>query len=596
MESFRAASVKALNRSAAVLWWLLCVVLLYAATAQFAEDLALPARSVNTVNACKNAADAALILLPYWLLPGRWRWSILIALWGMSAIYAIDSVYFRFTSECMPLTLLSQAAHADSLLLGSIRELLRAEDALYILWPAIATAAWCIRPIRRIVTNAHAGAGMRCICIALILALTARAQMHYTNDYRWLFYYWNGTSMEFMEATRIRLIDRTSEFRCSRAASLRQSGVAVYMLTELYDTACALHTPRLSAAKRNSLEKFVLKKQATDSITTKNIVFIVVESLNAEAIGQRVGHEDVTPVLDSLLQAQGTISSLQVVPQVRDGISSDGQLLYNLGLLPLNSGAASQNALYGKRLPALAVRLASTHYPIAVFAERGMVWNERDAYLAYGYRRVLTSDSVAAHYGGMDTLGADDATLRYALRMAEASPKPFLMQILTSSTHYPFREKAAPDFEGGTQSGPERDYLRCVRYFDRALGDFINGLRQRGLLENTILIVASDHHMNMDSVLTPLNPIVFIAAGSGHSLQVKYPVAQADIFPTVCDLAGVRSGWRGVGFSILSEDACGAVDIYGTIHGTPKPERIPHMHRAFAASDSMLRSDFFPEL
>lgn len=68
MESFRAASVKALNRSAAVLWWLLCVVLLYAATAQFAEDLALPARSVNTVNACKNAADAALILLPYWLL------------------------------------------------------------------------------------------------------------------------------------------------------------------------------------------------------------------------------------------------------------------------------------------------------------------------------------------------------------------------------------------------------------------------------------------------------------------------------------------------------------------------------------------------
>ena len=49
---------------------------------------------------------------------------------------------------------------------------------------------------------------------------------------------------------------------------------------------------------------------------------------------------------------------------------------------------------------------------MAIFAERGLAWREKDAYKAYGYNRVLTSDSIAKHVD-IDNIGADAALMEY---------------------------------------------------------------------------------------------------------------------------------------------------------------------------------------
>ena len=55
-------------------------------------------------------------------------------------------------------------------------------------------------------------------------------------------------------------------------------------------------------------------------------------------------------------------------------------------------------------------------------------------------------------------MGNDAATMAYALEVMPTLPQPFLMQILTVSTHYPFRAKVATDFHSGDIAGTGRDH------------------------------------------------------------------------------------------------------------------------------------------
>lgn len=566
-----------MRRQAATAWWLVCFAALLATTWHLYTDLGIAARYTGREFYLKPAADALVLLLPYWLLPARWRGTALIPLWGLSAVYITDILYVRFTADCMPLSMLAQASNIDTPLVGSALSLLRASDITYLAWPAVATACWCLRPLRRAVTGASIHPVVRVGAVLVTALIFWKAQVYFSRSYSETWYFYNGRRMPVAEATRKRIFDRSAEARCEHSFALYNSGVAVYLVTELWDTLSRESRFTLSESERAGFDEYLRRDAACDSLPQrhKNIVFIVVESLNAEAVGTRVGDEPVTPVLDSLIASDGTLSCLNVVPQVGDGISSDGQLIYNLGTLPLLDGAATQSAIYGKRLPALPAALATSHYPIAIFADRGLGWKKREAYPAYGYRRVLTSDSVATRCD-IKAMGSDAATMDYTLSLLPELPQPFLLQILTISTHYSFRETAAVDFRQGDVSGIERDYLRCVRYADAAIGRLIDGLRSRGLLDNTLLVIASDHHMNMDSGLKPARPIVFIAANCGHTDQIREPVHQVDVFPTLLDLLGVQSAWRGVGHSML-----------GPRRGDSDP-------RQATVSDSILRSDYFP--
>jgi len=579
---------------AALLWWAACTVLLAAETICFASEFRLSHDSMAVVKALKVAADVLVIMMPYWLLPGRWRGLTLVPLWGMSLVYTADTLYMRFTGDCLPLSSAVQITNVDTPLLISTLHLLCCRDAVYLLCPLTATSLWCVRQIRHNVVRSAIPTGVRTTACAISTVVFILAQVAHSQAFARIFYFYNGSHMSLYESTDIRVFHRDAGFRSIHSSALTQSGIVVYMFTELFDALICERAITLTDSERRSLETFALHKEGSQCPTDKNIVFVIAESLNAEAIGRRIGNEDVTPTLDSLITAEGTLSCMHVVPQIRDGISADGQLLYNLGTLPMAQGVATQNAIYDKKLPTLAAQLAATHTAVAIFAERGITWKERDAYKAYGYERVLTSDSIRISED-MDAKGADVALMGYALNVVDGLTRPFFMQLLTVSTHYPFTEHAAPDFAATSPaSGRERDYLRCVRYLDHAIGILIDGLRERHLLDNTIIVIASDHHMNMDSGLRPIKPIIFIAANCGHTLQIEHPVAQADIFPTVCALAGLHGPWRGVGRSLL-DGACGAVDFYGNVYGTPEEGRTRCMHRAWGVSDSILRSDFFPK-
>ena len=103
-------------------------------------------------------------------------------------------------------------------------------------------------------------------------------------------------------------------------------------------------------------------------------------------------------------------------------------------------------------------------------------------------------------------------------------------------------------------------YDDCVRHLDHQLGRLLDELRRRGVLQNTILIITSDHgeHFGEHGLLLHGNslyepvlhvPLVIVAPGRvPEKTQITTPVGLDELPATVMDLTGLsEEGARGEG-------------------------------------------------
>jgi arylsulfatase A-like enzyme len=101
-----------------------------------------------------------------------------------------------------------------------------------------------------------------------------------------------------------------------------------------------------------------------------------------------------------------------------------------------------------------------------------------------------------------------------------------------------------------------------VEHLDECFGTLMEGLRTRGLGDNTPVVLLADHgegfleHGSMGHAygqyaeLTRV-PLVLFAAGLGHGQKIPTVVSHADVVPTIVDLMGVPADERVQGESLL---------------------------------------------
>lgn len=327
----------------------------------------------------------------------------------------------------------------------------------------------------------------------------------------------------------------------------------------------------------------------------KNLILIVVESLNAEAVDYEYGGRRLMPVLCDLMDADGSISALEVVPQVRSGVSSDGQLMLNSGLYP--SSVCTTVGVYGDNdFPSLA-KILKEHFSFEAICESDALWNHRVTNRSYGYDGLVSNISIAALENEQ---GSDGALFDTTLAIVDAVPRPFLAFTTTISMHSPYKDKNVrrprwisdiPDIPDGM-----RDYLTVANYFDTELGRFIDGLKQRGMYDNSVVVIASDHDSPVDGMTGPMgsNRIVFVALNTGFALKVEHPVGQVDAFPTILQIMGRDDGYSGMGISMLNPANVGAVDKNGLIIGDGVSPQLDSLLRLSTdAANAMHRGNMY---
>lgn len=145
-------------------------------------------------------------------------------------------------------------------------------------------------------------------------------------------------------------------------------------------------------------------------------------------------------------------------------------------------------------------------------------------------------------------------------RVRSASGKDVLSAMVLSVTnHIPWKLPSdAPAGVHAAVQGRAEPHWITTRYTDEAVAEFVQGLRDAGLWDDTLLVISSDHGMvgAVDPAVQPISPSsdeqlshIFLAVSGGlvrealHQKNVSHEVrseivSQADIAPTIAFLLG----------------------------------------------------------
>ena len=347
----------------------------------------------------------------------------------------------------------------------------------------------------------------------------------------------------------------------------------------VYSVVTAVTPDRLSDDDRRRIESYLSgQPRYTDnsyaSPQRRNVIVIVVESLNSWMLDRTVCGVEVMPHVDSLLHREGTVAALKLLPQVKDGRSSDGHFIINTGLLPLSSGSVATSYAHNRRYPSLARALKRHGYTsFNMVCDQASAWNQQELAQALGFDRFY--DCTAQSTG--DDL-SDEAMLRAAVDSIAASPKPVFAHLVTLNTHQPYRAPDSPTALSRVGAPRRVAYaLEAFHRLDAQIGDFLDRLRRRGLLENSIVAIVSDHNDVDLNELEGREPTVddtycaMIVTGTVVTKSIDTSAGQVDIYPTLLDLAGCNDySWKGLGSSLLRREPASAAYCDGTLVGADR--------------------------
>ncbi len=191
-------------------------------------------------------------------------------------------------------------------------------------------------------------------------------------------------------------------------------------------------------------------------------------------------------------------------------------------------------------------------------------WKYRDQY--FGRRpetRLIDAETLPGPF--VNSWGVtDEAMYEAALDWVDESEQPFFLMAFTIETHHPYVEGANPQDMGAKQDSEnhkslQERYLNAIRNADQKIVNMLQGLKDRGLDQDTLVVITSDHgesfgQHNMwlhgfgvytSAVHTPL--IMIHPSLAGYPRRMSQPCQQIDLPYTMAELVGVEphESWQG---------------------------------------------------
>ena len=543
-------------------------------------------------------ADAVLLLSVYWPLPHRhkgWLWAValLLVLWSVMQV-----LYIPTYNDIMPWSSFTMVGNLSPLVFKSALGAFRAAHLVLLLPALLALAVWAVW-LRRRLREERVSGRLRTAMFAGSLLLYAATRLG-------LLYYGSGPLLAHDGSLSQRLHSYSQLMGNQNRYFLKFGFVAYAGHAAVRGITAQRH---LSDDERRQVEQFLAEQpQYTDNTLAataappRNLLLIIVESLNAWVIDLEINGRPVTPTLNALCADTASLVSLRMKTQVKCGHSSDGHFMYNTGLLPLTDVSVAMD--YGNRdYPALAKALAG-YDCLEMVCDNLSMWNQLETYRSYGYDRIYTFADLEPVNEQYDYV-LDRTLLRTAPNRLRQARQPFFAQMVTLNMHSPYNtlDIIKPDWVSqSTAFTPEvRNYLEATTLFDHELGLFLDQLKAEGLYDNTVIVIASDHTERVDdapqgrpSLDREGNNCVLIALNTGHGGHIEGVTGQIDVFPTLLDLMGANAyAWKGLGHSLLRPAPRAAATGPDQVEGNATPAQAQRMKQAWNISRLMITKQYF---
>ncbi len=294
-----------------------------------------------------------------------------------------------------------------------------------------------------------------------------------------------------------------------------------------------------------------------------NVLLISLDTVRADHLSLHGYHRETSPLLDAFA-AQGVIfeRATSTFP------STAGS---HMSMLTALHPCAHRVLGPGMRLPptvtTLAEAFAAAGWATGAVTEDGLIDPDMGFDRGFDRYRELLPDAAAP-------LGRFPEGIAHARSWIDAhANRPFFFFLHTYQPHAVYKVpphvagRWAPGPEGGQADWFAAAYDEGLRYTDELLGGFLRALERRGILENTLVVITSDHgeefweHGQFGHGYTVYREQVDVPLVMRHprlatgGRRVPDIVSLVDLAPTILELAGVPqpASFRGASFAPLLE-------------------------------------------
>lgn len=342
-----------------------------------------------------------------------------------------------------------------------------------------------------------------------------------------------------------------------------QWGCTLVTIADFYD---AMKKHELSSEEMAEIRKMGSRdnkiSQHERPTGIRNVVFIILESFLSAPIDFRVDGKEVTPVLNTLKADTAVFYNGKVCPNVTIGESGDGQFIYMTGILPLRSkvtvGTANDCKL--PALPGILKEQLGIKRTEIVIPGLPTVWRQDEMNAVYGIDYMI---SALDYYQDVN----DSKLFDVAIHSGKSIEAPFLSVVLSCSTHMPYSSDIDETFVIKDPSLPDnyKHYLNACHLADRELGRYLDDLKDKGIYDNSLIIIAADHdaHLNllgMEGRIDNYLPLFIINGQIDNKTVWHGECNQIDVYTTLLDLLDIQSDWYGLGHSLLSPNYNNIID------------------------------------
>ncbi|EJO7135210.1 polyglycerol-phosphate lipoteichoic acid synthase LtaS [Staphylococcus pseudintermedius] len=501
----------------------------------------------------------ALILSVFLFFKGRKAfWFMFVGGFLLTFLLYANVVYFRFFSDFITFSTLNQVTNVDSMG-GAVSASFQWYDFVYFLdlivylFVLVFKRKWLSRNVFQ----------KKFVPVVMATAIA-------------LFF----LNLAFAETDRPELLTRTFDHK------YLVKYLGPYNFTVYDGVKTVQNNQQKALASEDDLTEvlnYTKQKQATPNMEYygkakgKNVIKIHLESFQTFLINKKIHGEEVTPFLNKLSSGN---EDFRYYPhfyhQTGQGKTSDAEFTMDNSMYGLPQGSAF--SLKGdntfQSLPAI-MHQQQGYTTNVMHGDYKTFWNRDQVYRHFGIDKFYDATYFDMSPENLENLGLKDKEFfKEAADYLSKEKQPFYSHLITLTNHYPFTlsDEDATIAKGDTGNSTVDGYIQTARYLDESLEQFINDLKERGLYDDSVIMIYGDHYgisenhnkamsQLLGEEITPakfndLNATGFWLKAPGVEPKVDDTYAgQVDVMPTLLHLLGIDTkNYLMFGTDMLSKD------------------------------------------
>lgn len=297
----------------------------------------------------------------------------------------------------------------------------------------------------------------------------------------------------------------------------------------------------------------------------KNIIILQLESLQNFLVNKKINGKEITPNLNKFLSEniQFTNMYMQSYTTTADSEHSTITSTY-----PVENGMAFSRYYTNSYDDLFTIFHENNYYTSYMHGNDVKFWNRGNVYQMLPVDSLILKESLKEEEY-INGFLSDETVYRQGVEKIENFNKPFISFIVAASSHLPYELEGLQDRSkvnidvGKYQDTYFGHYLEAANYADYAFGVFLEELKQKGIYENTAILVYGDHNgldmyeekmleflqenksnlTDVDIRINFANVLCGFKIPEVNNIRIDKPVSKIDIKPTLAYLCGIEDGF-----------------------------------------------------